>query len=86
VTVTEERTEAPAPEVGKARARKEDERLITGRTRWTDNITPPGLLHMAVVRSPYAHAKITSIDTTAAKAMRAPTLSAHQPNGNCMLA
>jgi carbon-monoxide dehydrogenase large subunit len=76
VTVTEERTEAPAPEVGKARARKEDERLITGRTRWTDNITPPGLLHMAVVRSPYAHAKITSIDTTAAKAMRGVSLVA----------
>ena len=76
MTVTEERTEAPAPEVGKARARKEDERLITGRTRWTDNITPPGLLHMAVVRSPYAHAKITSIDTTAAKAMRGVSLVA----------
>ncbi|HEY8306315.1 MAG TPA: xanthine dehydrogenase family protein molybdopterin-binding subunit [Lapillicoccus sp.] len=76
MTVTEERTEAPAPEVGKARARKEDERLITGRTRWTDNITPPGLLHMAVVRSPYAHAKITSIDTTAAKEMRGVSLVA----------
>ena len=76
MTVTEERTEAPAPEVGKARARKEDERLITGRTRWTDNITPPGLLHMAVVRSPYAHAKITSIDTTGAKAMRGVSLVA----------
>ena len=76
MTVTEERTETPAPEVGKARARKEDQRLITGRTRWTDNITPPGLLHMAVVRSPYAHAKITSIDTTAAKAMRGVSLVA----------
>ncbi|KDN21226.1 xanthine dehydrogenase family protein molybdopterin-binding subunit [Amycolatopsis rifamycinica] len=55
------------PEVGKARRRKEDERLITGRTRWTDNITLPGLLHMAVLRSPFAHAKIVSIDTSAAK-------------------
>jgi carbon-monoxide dehydrogenase large subunit len=76
VTITEDRTEAPALEVGKARVRKEDERLITGRTRWTDNITPPGLLHMAVVRSPYAHAKITSIDTTAAKAVRGVSLVA----------
>ncbi|ADJ43681.1 carbon-monoxide dehydrogenase large subunit [Amycolatopsis mediterranei S699] len=55
------------PEVGKSRRRKEDERLITGRTRWTDNITLPGLLHMAVLRSPFAHAKIVSIDTSAAK-------------------
>ncbi|WP_103350187.1 xanthine dehydrogenase family protein molybdopterin-binding subunit [Amycolatopsis sp. CA-128772] len=55
------------PEVGKSRRRKEDERLITGRTRWTDNITLPGLLHMAVLRSPIAHAKIVSIDTSAAK-------------------
>ncbi|MEU4246604.1 molybdopterin cofactor-binding domain-containing protein [Amycolatopsis sp. NPDC026612] len=55
------------PEVGKSRRRKEDERLITGRTRWTDNITLPGLLHMAVLRSPYAHARIVSIDTSAAK-------------------
>ncbi|MET8845699.1 molybdopterin cofactor-binding domain-containing protein [Amycolatopsis sp. NPDC004625] len=55
------------PEVGKSRRRKEDERLITGRTRWTDNITLPGMLHLAVLRSPFAHAKIVSIDTAAAK-------------------
>src|SRR4029453_18137516 len=69
VTVTEERTaEAPAREVGKSRFRKEDQRLITGRTRWTDNITLPGMLHLAMVRTPFAHANITSIDTSAAKA------------------
>ncbi|HET7385785.1 MAG TPA: xanthine dehydrogenase family protein molybdopterin-binding subunit [Nocardioidaceae bacterium] len=55
-------------EVGRARTRKEDQRLITGRTRWTDNIVLPGMLHMAMVRSPFAHAKITNIDTEAAKA------------------
>ncbi|MDX3189346.1 molybdopterin-dependent oxidoreductase [Streptomyces sp. MN03-5084-2B] len=55
------------PEVGKSRRRKEDERLITGRTRWTDNITLPGMLHLAVLRSPFAHAKVVSIDTAAAK-------------------
>ena len=76
MTITEDRTETPSPEVGKARVRKEDERLITGRTRWTDNITPPGLLHMAVVRSPYAHAKIVAIDTTAAKEVRGVSLVA----------
>jgi aerobic carbon-monoxide dehydrogenase large subunit len=55
-------------EVGKARVRKEDERLITGRSRYTDAITPPGTLHIYVVRSPLAHATITGIDTAEAKA------------------
>jgi carbon-monoxide dehydrogenase large subunit len=64
VTATAER---PAAEIGKDRRRKEDQRLITGRTRWTDNITLPGMLHLAMVRSPFAHATITSIDTSAAK-------------------
>jgi carbon-monoxide dehydrogenase large subunit len=53
-------------EVGNARRRKEDQRLITGRTKWTDNITLPGMLHVAMVRSPFAHAKILSVDTSAA--------------------
>ncbi len=61
--------DAPAAkEIGRDRRRKEDQRLITGRTRWTDNITLPGMLHLAMVRSPFAHAKIVSIDTSAAKA------------------
>jgi len=55
------------PEVGKARRRKEDARLITGRTRWTDNLTLPGLVHMSILRSPMAHARITSIDVSAAR-------------------
>jgi len=59
--------DAPATrEVGRSRARKEDRRLITGRTRWTDNITLPGMLHLAMVRSPHAHARILSVDTSAA--------------------
>ncbi len=60
--------EAPvAAEIGQERRRKEDQRLITGRTRWTDNLTLPGMLHLAMVRSPFAHAKILSVDTSAAK-------------------
>ncbi|HEX4688749.1 MAG TPA: xanthine dehydrogenase family protein molybdopterin-binding subunit [Nocardioides sp.] len=55
-----------SPEIGRDRRRKEDQRLITGRTRWTDNLALPGMLHMAIVRSPYAHARITSIDLEAA--------------------
>nr|WP_193613466.1 xanthine dehydrogenase family protein molybdopterin-binding subunit [Nocardioides lijunqiniae] len=55
-------------EIGKDRRRKEDQRLITGRTRWTDNLTLPGMLHLAMVRSPFAHATITNIDKSAAEA------------------
>jgi carbon-monoxide dehydrogenase large subunit len=62
-------TQAAAPELGKARTRKEDARLLTGQTNWTDNIVLPGLLHMAFVRSPFAHARITSVDVSAAKDM-----------------
>ena len=57
------------PELGRARKRKEDARLITGRTRWTDNMALPGMLHLAILRSPAAHARITSIDTTEARRM-----------------
>jgi carbon-monoxide dehydrogenase large subunit len=59
--------DAPAGEIGRDRRRKEDERLITGRTRWTDNLTLPGMLHLAMVRSPFAHARITRIDKSAAE-------------------
>lgn len=55
------------PEIGRARLRKEDARLITGRTRFTDNIVLPGMLHAAILRSPFAHATITSLDVTEAK-------------------
>ena len=54
-------------EVGKARLPREDERFITGRTNWTDNITLPGLTYVAFVRSPYAHARITGVDVSAAR-------------------
>jgi carbon-monoxide dehydrogenase large subunit len=60
-------TEAAPLEIGRARLRKEDERLITGQTNWTDNIRLPGMLHIAFLRSPYAHARITSVDVSAAR-------------------
>lgn len=59
---------APEREIGRARLRTEDRRLLTGRTRWTDNLTLPGMVHLAMVRSPFAHATIVSIDTAAAAA------------------
>jgi carbon-monoxide dehydrogenase large subunit len=49
--------------------RREDPRLITGQAKYTDDLTLPGTVHMAVVRSPYAHAKIKRIDTKKAATM-----------------
>jgi carbon-monoxide dehydrogenase large subunit len=67
---TDTQAQAPAAaEIGKARARKEDARLVTGQTNWTDNLTQPGLLHMAFTRSPFAHARITRVDLSAARSM-----------------
>ena len=56
----------PNGHVGQVMRRKEDPRLITGRARYIDDISLPGTLWAALVRSPEAHAKIVSIDTSAA--------------------
>ena len=44
--------------------RVEDPRFITGKGRYLDDIKLPGMAHMAILRSPYAHANIRSIDTS----------------------
>ena len=49
--------------------RKEDPRLITGEAKYLDDLQMPGLLHAAILRSMYAHAKIVSIDTSKAAAV-----------------
>src|SRR5712691_3275144 len=56
--------------LGKPLKRKEDPRLIQGLAHYVDDIVLPGLLHVAILRSPYAHAKIRSVD--ASKAQAAP--------------
>ncbi len=48
--------------------RKEDPRFIRGRGRYVDDIQLPGMLHLAILRSPVAHARIVSIDTSVAAA------------------
>ena len=50
------------------RLRKEDPRFVRGKGTYVDDIALPGMLHGAVLRSPYAHARIRSIDTSAAEA------------------
>ncbi|MDL4814839.1 xanthine dehydrogenase family protein molybdopterin-binding subunit [Actinomadura opuntiae] len=59
--------EGPAREIGSPRKRSEDARLVTGRTRWTDNMAPVGTLYVAFLRSPHAHARITGVDVGQAK-------------------
>ena len=60
--------DAPSPSlhVGRELRRKEDPALITGKGRYVDDITLPAMLWASFVRSPEAHAKIVSIDTSAA--------------------
>src|SRR5215471_2760938 len=49
--------------------RKEDPALLTGRGRYVDDINLPGMLEVAVLRSPHPHAAIRGIDTTRALAL-----------------
>jgi carbon-monoxide dehydrogenase large subunit len=59
-------TETKTTYIGASVERKEDARLLRGETRWVDNMTLPGMLWMAVVRSPYAHAEIKNVDLSQA--------------------
>ena len=52
--------------LGRSVKRKEDARFIVGRGNYIEDITLPNMLHMAILRSPFAHAKINSIDTSRA--------------------
>jgi aerobic carbon-monoxide dehydrogenase large subunit len=52
--------------LGRSIKRKEDDRFIVGRGNYIEDIKLPNMLHMAILRSPYAHAKINSIDTSRA--------------------
>ena len=55
--------------VGSSTLRVEDLRILTGRGRYVDDVTLPGMLHAAFVRSPLPHARIVSIDVSAALAL-----------------
>ena len=54
--------------IGQAVLRKEDPELLTGQARFVDDLTLPGMVWMAVVRSPYAHARIKAVDVSKALA------------------
>jgi len=55
--------------IGKSMKRVEDPRLLTGKGKYIDDIVLPNMAHAALLRSPYAHARIKSIDTSRAKAL-----------------
>ncbi len=55
--------------LGSSIRRREDPALITGSGKYTDDFTLPNMAVAAIVRSPYAHAKVVSIDTSAAEAL-----------------
>jgi aerobic carbon-monoxide dehydrogenase large subunit len=59
----------PNSYIGRSVPRPNARRLLAGQGRYIDDIRLPRMLHVAFVRSPYAHARIAAIDTTAAKAM-----------------
>ncbi|MBC8075594.1 MAG: molybdopterin-dependent oxidoreductase, partial [Chloroflexales bacterium] len=62
-------TAAPEKMVGQSLKRREDPKLITGKGNYLDDIKLHGMLHACVVRSPYAHARITKIDASQAMAL-----------------
>ena len=72
--MTELRTSAEIGGMGHSVKRKEDPRFIRGRGNFVDDVVRPGMLYMAIVRSPYAHAKIKSINTE--KALAHPGVAA----------
>jgi aerobic carbon-monoxide dehydrogenase large subunit len=67
---TAPRTTPEVAGMGHSMKRKEDPRFIRGQGNYVDDVTLPGMLHLDIVRSPYAHAKIKKIDT--ARALKVP--------------
>jgi carbon-monoxide dehydrogenase large subunit len=64
--------------IGASVRRKEDQRFITGKGRYVDDLNRPGQAYAAFVRSPHAHANLRSVDTSAAKGMPGVRRRAHR--------
>ncbi|HUK94474.1 MAG TPA: aerobic carbon-monoxide dehydrogenase large subunit [Gaiellaceae bacterium] len=62
-------TEEEIRGIGHSVKRQEDMRFIRGRGNYVDDVVLPGMLHLELLRSPFAHARIKSIDTSAAEAL-----------------
>jgi carbon-monoxide dehydrogenase large subunit len=63
-------TDASDGWIGRPLKRREDHRLLIGAGRFVDDLRPPGCVHVALLRSPHAHARVTSLDVE--RARRAP--------------
>src|SRR4030095_16482156 len=73
MTATDTPPEVPVSDAGNPigfgrMLRKEDARFLRGKGNYPDDVQLPGMLYGAILRSPYAHARINSIDTSAAEA------------------
>jgi aerobic carbon-monoxide dehydrogenase large subunit len=55
--------------IGTRYARREDAPILSGEARYVDDLVVPGALHLEMVRSPHAHARVTSVETSAAAAL-----------------
>ena len=60
-------TAQSTPYVGRSLRRREDMKFLTGNGRYVDDIKLPGMLYLAILRSPHAHALITGVDLSAAR-------------------
>jgi len=69
----------PSSWVGTPVLRREDDRLLRGAGRFVDDMHAAGMLHAAVFRSPFAHARITSLDVSAPRALPACMRSLRLP-------
>ena len=69
MTATYPQTSEKICGLGHSPKRKEDDRFIQGAGRYLDDITLPGMLHMAILRSPVPHARMTKLDTSEASAL-----------------
>ena len=69
--------------VGQSVTRVEDDRLLIGNGRYIADLEPDGVLHAAFLRSPFAHARITSIDVTAARRGPGVTRGVHGSRHRC---
>src|SRR6185437_11601108 len=70
--------------IGQPMRRKEDQRLVTGKGRFSDDFSLPGQAYAAIVRSPHPHARIVSVDTAKAAAM--PGVVAVLTGADCLAA
>lgn len=81
--MTTTRPEMREPWIGRSIRRREDKGPLTGTGVYVDDVSLPGMLHAAVLRSPFAHASIGAVDTTAAAAIPGveAVLSGHEARG-----